>query len=195
MVIRRNHYESAFEDYLRSQKIPYVAVDEKRRALAQEASIKSLDFIVYSAQGPNLLIDVKGRTEIFDAPTRSRRWESWATREDIRGLFQWQELFGEGFISSLVFAYQLPPDSISNNLEKVYEFKENLYAFYLVPVNAYQDKMKPRSDSWQTVYLHQQDFQQLRQPVETLIQGSEPAELTGENREECGFPDADSTSG
>ncbi|KAA0132028.1 hypothetical protein FYZ48_28335 [Gimesia chilikensis] len=193
MVIRRNHYESAFEDYLRSQKIPYVAVDEKRRALAQEASIKSLDFIVYSSQGPNLLIDVKGRTEIFDAPTRSRRWESWATREDIRGLFQWQELFGEGFISSLVFAYQLPPDSISNNLEKVYEFKENLYAFYLVPVDAYQDKMKPRSDSWQTVYLHQQDFQQLRQPVETLIQGSEPAELTGENSEECGFPDADST--
>ena len=195
MVIRRNHYESAFEDYLRSQKIPYVAVDEKRRALAQEASIKSLDFIVYSSQGPNLLIDVKGRTEIFDAPTRSRRWESWATREDIRGLFQWQELFGEGFISSLVFAYQLPPDSISNNLEKVYEFKENLYAFYLVPVDAYQDKMKPRSDSWQTVYLHQQDFQQLRQPVETLIQGEKPAEFTAEIPEESRFPDADSEVG
>lgn len=191
MVIRRNHYESAFEDYLRSEKVPYVAVDEKRRALAKEASIKSLDFIVYSAQGPNLLIDVKGRTEIFDVPNRSRRWESWATREDIAGLQQWQELFGEGFVSSLVFAYQLPPDSISNNLEKVYEFKDNLYAFYLVSVDQYRDKMKPRSDSWQTVYLQQQDFQQLRQPVEVLIEGEAPAELTEEFTEECRFPDAD----
>jgi hypothetical protein len=195
MVIRRNHYESAFEDYLRSQKIPYVAVDEKRRALAQEASIKSLDFIVYSAEGPNLLIDVKGRTEIFDIPNRSRRWESWATREDIDGLHQWQELFGEGFSSCLVFAYQLPPDSISNNLEKVFEFKDNLYAFYLVHVNDYRDKMKPRSDSWQTVFLHQQDFQQLRKPVETLIQGEKPAEFTAEIPEESRFPDADSEVG
>lgn len=171
MVIRRNHYEAAFEGYLRSARVPYVAVDEKRRALAQNASIKSLDFIVYAEQGPNLLIDVKGRTELALDQNRSRRWENWATREDIDALLQWQELFGEGFHSALVFAYQLPPDSISNNLETLFEFKGSLYAFYLVQIDEYQHKMKPRSDSWQTVFLHQRDFQELRQPVDVLFQG------------------------
>jgi hypothetical protein len=41
---RDNHYEAAFEDYLRARGIPYVAVDEaKRSLLSSGASIKSLD--------------------------------------------------------------------------------------------------------------------------------------------------------
>ncbi|WP_299468499.1 HYExAFE family protein [uncultured Gimesia sp.] len=170
MVLRRNHYEAAFENYLRTSRIPYVAVDEKRRALAQNASIKSLDFIVYAKEGPNLLIDVKGRTEIYPDQINRRRWENWATIEDIQGLQQWQELFGEGFISSFVFAYQLPPDSISNNLEKLFAYKGSLYAFYLVKIDEYRLKMRPRSHSWQTVFLHQQDFHEMRQPVDAIIQ-------------------------
>ncbi len=170
MVLRRNHYDAAFESYLRTSRTPYVAVDEKRRALAQNSSIKSLDFIVYAKQGPNLLFDVKGRTEIFPDQRNKRRWENWATVEDIQGLQQWQELFGEGFISGLVFAYQLPADSISNNLEKLYAYKGNLYAFYLVKIDEYRQKMRPRSQSWQTVFLHQRDFYEMRQPVETIIQ-------------------------
>ena len=164
MVIRRNHYDAAFEAYLRAQKIPYVAVDEKRRALAKDASIKSLDFIVYASQGPNLLIDVKGRTEISPNQNQSRRLE------DIQGLQQWQELFGNDFVSGFVFAYQLPENSISNSLEKLFEFRGNLYAFYLVKIDEYRRKMKPRSESWQTVFLHQQDFQELRNPVDAIIQ-------------------------
>ncbi len=170
MVLRRNHYDAAFEHYLRASRIPYVAVDEKRRALAKNASLKSLDFIVYSKQGPNLLIDVKGRTEIFPDQSNRRRWENWATIEDIRGLHQWQELFGEGFISGFVFAYQLPADSISNNLEKLFAYKGSLYAFYLVKNDEYRLKMRPRSHSWQTVFLHQQDFHEMRQPVDAIIQ-------------------------
>ncbi len=170
MVLRRNHYDAAFEEYLRTSRVPYVAVDEKRRALVQDASIKSLDFIVYSKEGPNLLIDVKGRTEIFQKQGNRRRWENWATMEDIRGLQQWQQIFGNGFISSLVFAYQLPADSFSNNLEKLFYYKESLYAFYLVTIDEYQLKMRPRSQSWQTVFLHQQDYHELRQPVDAIIQ-------------------------
>lgn len=170
MVLRRNHYDAAFEAYLRKQRIPYVAVDEKRRALAKDASIKSLDFIVYASQGPNLLIDVKGRTEISPNQSQSRRWENWATLEDIQGLQQWQELFGNDFVSGFVFAYQLPENSISNSLEKLFEFRGSLYAFYLVKIDEYRQKMKPRSESWQTVFLHQQDFHELRKPVDAIIQ-------------------------
>ena len=43
---RHNHYEAAFEDYLRSEKIPYIAVNEQRRAIAAQGSLKNLDFIL-----------------------------------------------------------------------------------------------------------------------------------------------------
>ncbi len=40
---RDNHYEAAFEAYLRQQGVPYIAVDETRRSvMADGQSIKSL---------------------------------------------------------------------------------------------------------------------------------------------------------
>ncbi len=62
MANRDNHYEAAFEEYLRGRGIPYVAVDEaKRSLLSSGASIKSLDFIVSSPGPTTWLVDVKGR--------------------------------------------------------------------------------------------------------------------------------------
>ncbi|MEK6701872.1 MAG: HYExAFE family protein [Planctomycetota bacterium] len=82
MAQRRHHYEHAFEAYLRERRVPYVAVDEARKALIPhshgeelreshevnegpadplpEAALKSFDFVIYG-QGSNLLIEVKGR--------------------------------------------------------------------------------------------------------------------------------------
>ena len=43
MANRDNHYEAAFEEYLRGRGLPYVAVDEARRSLMADGdSIKSL---------------------------------------------------------------------------------------------------------------------------------------------------------
>ena len=57
-----NHYEAAFEAYLRSRGVPYVAVDEAKRSLLSDgASIKSLDFIVSAPGETTWLVDVKGR--------------------------------------------------------------------------------------------------------------------------------------
>ena len=61
MTRRSVHYEAAFEDYLRRQQIPYVAVDEAKRAIFGRVSLKSFDFVVYSSSGANLLVDIKGR--------------------------------------------------------------------------------------------------------------------------------------
>jgi hypothetical protein len=42
MANRDNHYEAAFEEYLRSKQVPYVAVDEARRSLLGDGqSIKN----------------------------------------------------------------------------------------------------------------------------------------------------------
>src|SRR5688572_2898382 len=61
MANRDNHYEAAFEAYLRDRRLPYVAVDEGRRALAADESLKSLDFIVSPPGARSWLVDVKGR--------------------------------------------------------------------------------------------------------------------------------------
>ena len=71
MADRSVHYEAAFEAYLRSRGIPYVAVDEAKKALFANAKLKSFDFVVYSKNGPNLLIDVKGRQMTDAAAKRS----------------------------------------------------------------------------------------------------------------------------
>ncbi|MEZ6233160.1 MAG: HYExAFE family protein [Phycisphaerales bacterium] len=74
-MIDRDHYQRAFEEYVRLRRIPYVSVDEARRAILPDASplkvetgdgagrlatLKSFDFVVY-APGSNLLVEVKGR--------------------------------------------------------------------------------------------------------------------------------------
>ena len=54
MANRRFHYDRAFEHYLRANAIPYVAVDEAKRALAPgidkgaTLKLKSFDFATSS---------------------------------------------------------------------------------------------------------------------------------------------------
>ena len=110
MVKRTNHYDVAFEEYLRGTCTPYVAVDEQRRALLADASLKSMDFIVTSQRFQNLLVDVKGRR--FPSGGEGSRfsghkWENWATEDDIDSLLRWQQVFGNGFRSMLLFAYEI----------------------------------------------------------------------------------------
>ena len=47
MARRHNHYEAAFEDYLRSRGWPYLPVDEQKKAIFAGARVKSFDFLVY----------------------------------------------------------------------------------------------------------------------------------------------------
>lgn len=73
MAQRRHHYERAFEHFLRSRRIPYIAVNEARKALlptgaalrvegggGKSRALKSFDFVIYG-EGLNLLVEIKGR--------------------------------------------------------------------------------------------------------------------------------------
>lgn len=87
MTQRRHHYETAFEEYLRSRRIPYVAVDEAKKALLPpgtpmtvvrtdsdgpvSAALKSFDFVIYGSSA-NLLLEVKGRRIGRRGPVRVR---------------------------------------------------------------------------------------------------------------------------
>ena len=57
---RDNHYEAAFEAFLRARRLPYIAIDEARRSVVAGGSLKSLDFIVSPPGQTSWLVDVKG---------------------------------------------------------------------------------------------------------------------------------------
>jgi len=162
MTRRSVHYEAAFEDYLRSRGWPYVAVDETKRAIFANASIKSFDFLVYSSAGANLLVDVKGRKFPDSASGRrrssSRAWENWITRQDVEGLGEWEKVFGSDFRAVLVFAYWLQGPPQRSPFEDVHIFAEKSYGFVGIPLEQYVASARPRSAKWQTITMPTAEF-------------------------------------
>ena len=158
------HYEAAFEDYLRSQQIPYVAVDEAKKATFRDAKLKSFDFIVYSVGQTNWLVDVKGRRWVRRKRHNKPAWENWATQADLDGLRQWQEVFGAGFGGLLVFAYWLEP-AADPPAETVHTYHEQRYVFAAVPLDVYQLHARMRSPRWGTVNMPTAEFARHVRPI------------------------------
>lgn len=164
VALRRHHYESAFEAYLRRRRIPYVAVDEAKKALLPAAapcsrlhSLKSFDFVVYGQSG-NLLAEVKGRR------VHSHRTECWVTRDDVESLARWEQLFGPGFDAAFIFVYWFdgqPPDA---QFHEVFPHAERWYALRTVRACDYARAMRTRSRAWGTVDLSREAFDRLSAP-------------------------------
>jgi hypothetical protein len=165
MADRNVHYEAAFEAYLRHRGIPYVAVDEAKKALFSNAKLKSFDFVVYSKNGPNLLIDVKGR-QMRDG-TAKKSFQTWATQRDVEDLMQWEQVFGEGFKAILTFIYwietPLTPEA------GMFEHRDRWYLLLAVDLAEYRNHMRRRSVKWETVALPAEDFRQLARPIESWL--------------------------
>lgn len=51
MANRANHYEAAFEGYVRALRVPCVAVDEAKRAISGDMGVKNPDFLLYYGAG------------------------------------------------------------------------------------------------------------------------------------------------
>ena len=84
MAQRSNHYEAAFESFIRSIRVPCVAIDEAKRAICGEDGVKNPDFLLYPQFGVNLVVEVKGKRA---KNKRGRRdWENWVTTDDLDGL-------------------------------------------------------------------------------------------------------------
>lgn len=170
MADRSIHYEAAFEDLLRQRGIPYVAVDEAKRALFSDARLKSFDYVVYSKTRPNLLVDIKGRRH--QGP-RASSFQTWSTQRDVEDLQQWEEVFGDGFQAVLVFVYWLdtPMDdgSLLKNDEGIWAYKSRWYRMFGVDLGDYQQRMRRRSAKWETVAVGQDDFKTLARPIEMWL--------------------------
>ncbi len=136
MAIRSNHYEAAFEAYIRSLRVPCVAVDEAKRAIMGDDGVKNPDFLLYPRFASNLVVEVKGKR---GKNARGRRdWENWVTTDDLDGLVRWQSMFGPGFRSILAFAYAETPQSFPLPRENgAFEFRDLEYRFWAVGLDDY----------------------------------------------------------
>ena len=89
-------------------------------------------------------MDVKGRR--FPAGDEQRQyWKNWSTRDDLRGLAAWEQLFGAGFRGMLVFAYAIAGDRSPLPAERLFEFRERLYGFVGVRLHDYACFARPIS--------------------------------------------------
>lgn len=180
MAQRRHHYERAFERYLRRHRIPYVSVDEAKKALLPQRAnfatkddqaapwntLKSFDFVVY-APDANFLVEVKGRKvpRSLHATTRANaRLECWVTQQDVDSLRIWQSLFGPGFCAVFVFLYWCQNEPPAPLFQETFACDNRWYALRAVTVDDYAQHMRVRSPRWQTVYLPAKDFEALSQP-------------------------------
>ena len=151
MANRDNHYEAAFEEYLRSRGVPYVAVDEAKRSLLSDGgSIKNLDFIVSTPNRITWLVDVKGR-RFPSGDIQKQYWKNWSTRDDLRSLAEWERLFGETFCGLLVFAYNILGDRAPLPAEQLFRFRGLLYGFVAVRLSDYAGcaiRFRPVGTRW-----------------------------------------------
>lgn len=192
MAQRRHHYERAFETLLRRARIPYVAVNEAKRALLPKGAVlacdragvgagvgagsgrgphpgrlKNFDFVVYG-EGTNLLVEIKGRrlpTPADTAPTAGLpRLESWVSLDDVEAMGVWEQLFGEGFEAVFVFLYAADDQPPDGLFTEFFEHDGRWYTTRAVRLGDYKAAMKTRSPRWRTVDLPTQTYAALSVP-------------------------------
>ena len=76
-------FRQQVEAWLKQEKLPYIRVDEAKRALFAGARLRSFHFVVYMAKnGPDWLV-----------------WAGPLNRECRVDMQQWESIFGEGFVA------------------------------------------------------------------------------------------------
>jgi len=167
-----NHYELAFDAYLREHGAAVVPVVEARRSYLNEGEVKSPDFIVVGPNDAKLVVDVKGRK--FPGTGKGGKprhiWQNWCEHEDVVSLVRWAESFGTGFRGVLAFVYHLDPQiELPAGTPDVFAFRHRIYLLRGVAVTDYRSHMRTRSPRWRTVYLTTDDFRELVKPISHFL--------------------------
>ncbi len=164
---RNNHYETAVEGFLRERRVAYVAVDESRRSLLGDDSLKSLDFIIHGTCGVRWLVDVKGRR--FPSGLRKQYWKNWSTRDDLVSLGRWERTFGDDFRGLFVFAYNVHGCKAPLPAEQLFSFGGRTYGFVAIPTAIYARHARQLSPRWNTVTMPAKVFRELAAPLERVL--------------------------
>jgi hypothetical protein len=167
-MLRWNHYETAFEAYLKERKVPFLALSERHRNMLDDGTtLKNLDFVISRPMGTSWLIDVKGRK--FPGGRRSGYWKHWTTRDDLVGLRRWESMFGDRFSGLFVFAYLVCGSKSPLPADQLFEHRGRLYGFVGISVRDYLTEIRLLSPKWRTFSMPTERFRQLAKPFEDFI--------------------------
>jgi hypothetical protein len=165
-----SNYEIMFEELLRNSRIPYVAVDEKRRPITNWGNIKNFDFIINSVGG-NYLLDIKGKLFPQESSNRKSKlyWQNWVHDTDMEGLSFWQDIFGASFTPLIVFTYDLVyPDSIFQ-FDDIFTCKGKCYGLVACEFKEYREHAMVRSAKWKVYHVKKETFLKIIKPLRTFI--------------------------
>jgi hypothetical protein len=168
MANRDNHYEAAFEAYLRERRVAYVAVDEQRRSQLGEGSLKNVDFLVSPDDGATLLVDVKGR-RFPSGQSSPQYWRNWTTWDDLRSLARWQDRLGDGSLALFGFVFHVVGPRAPLPPERLFVHRDRQYAVLAVRVADYIRFARPLSAKWQTASIPAAIFRQAAVPFDDLL--------------------------
>jgi hypothetical protein len=166
-----NHYEAAFDAYLRQRGCAVVPVVEARRSYLDAEAVKSPDFIVIGPHDAKLVVDVKGRKFGSSATGKPRHvWQNWCELEDVHSLERWADRLGDGFRGVLAFVYHLGDDvRMPASTPDLFAFRGALLLVRGVGVGDYRRHMRTRSPRWRTVHLPTDDFRRIVKPMSAFL--------------------------
>ncbi len=173
MPKKSEHYERAFENYLRTHQLPYIVVNQLRRPLVADTLIKNFDFIVRAVSGQLYMVDVKGRQFPQKRGSQRALWENWITTSDIQGLALWQGYFGYGFTGLIVAAYWVKEDKYLCYFRDLHKHRGRTYGLVAVTFDDYRAHCRLRSPRWGAFYVPGKKFSQLVCPLSRFLLGAE----------------------
>lgn len=167
-----NLYEQAFACWLDERRVPFVAIDQSRRFAHIDEGVKNFDFLLFPRSNCPVLIELKGRTFHGTSLAGLRGLDGWVPFEDVQALSYWQDRFRREKGDSrafFVFAFVFEQIDVETDGRAVYDFANRRFFLTMVPLRRYQERMKPRSQRWQTVSVGADDFRDMIMPVEALV--------------------------
>ena len=154
-----NHYELAFENWLKDNHIPFAAADEHKRSEIDDSQVKGFDFLLKPPGCKPIIAEVKGRKFKGTSFENLTGFECWVTKDDVNGLSKWKQYFGD-CNAVFLFAYMIENIDVDFDGREVYYFDSNRYVFFAIMLEDYQKYMKRRSPKWKTVTLAADHFRE-----------------------------------
>ena len=169
MSISQNEYEQAFETWLLDNRIQYISVDQRKRKIFARNKIKSFDFLLYRQDSTPVIAEIKGRKFRGSSLAGRTGLDSWVTMDDVRGLIRWEQIFDGSCEAVFIFAYKFEKIDVEPDGREIFEFGDDRYVFYAIPLDDYRDFMTVRSPKWQTVTIPAAKFREFAIPIRKLL--------------------------
>lgn len=165
MRLSSSTYERAVEEFLRSHRLPYLAVKQRRRPLSAAGPIKNFDFLVHARSGQHYLLEVKGRPFPYRRGRNKVYWENWVHQGDLEGLRRWRDYFGFGFTALISYAYLIGEPEYVESFPSRVSWRGGEFGLVALPLEDFFHWGERRSARWGAWHIPPVLFRQLVRPL------------------------------